>query len=149
MNTWTVIKRSMSLNNGMLIPYILALLNGDPIKGKTKLVLQLFLIAKDIVQDRVDFKFFPHIFGPYSSVVAEQFNFLIKQKYIAVSKSGNTLLFELTESGRELFKLCEQDKEITKRIQTLKKTTIEHRVKDMQDIIYTKYPQYMTNAWGY
>ena len=132
-----------------LDPYILTLLNGDPVIGKTKLVLQLFLIAKDIIQDSVDFEFFPHMFGPYSSVVAKQFNSLIDQGHIVFSKSGNTLLFELTESGQELLKQCEQDKEIIKKIQTLKKTTEKHRVKDMLDIIYAKYPQYMINAWGY
>ncbi|MBY8999058.1 MAG: hypothetical protein KGD60_15130 [Candidatus Thorarchaeota archaeon] len=137
------------MSESNLFPYILALLNGDPVRGKTKTVLQLFLIAKDIIRDSVDFKFFPHMFGPYSSIVAEQFNSLIEQGHVVFSKSGNTFLFELTESGQELFKQCGQDKEITKKIQVLKKTTAKHRVKDMLDIIWTKYPEYMINAWGY
>lgn len=137
------------MNDSNLTPYVLTLLNGDPVKGKTKLVLLMFLIAKDIVQDHVDFKFFPHMFGPYSSVVAKQFNSLIKQGHVVFSKSGNTFLFELTESGQELLKQCDQDKEITKKIQALKETTARHRVKDMLDIIWAKYPEYMINAWGY
>ena len=137
------------MSDSNLTPYVLALLNGDPVKGKTKLVLLTFLIAKDIIQDSVDFEFFPHMFGPYSSVVAKQFNSLIEQGHIGMSKSGNTFLFNLTESGQELFKQCDQDKEITRKIQALKKTTAKHRVKDMLDIIWAKYPEYMTNAWGY
>ena len=137
------------MNDNFLAPYILALLNGDPVKGKTKLVLLTFLIAKDIIQDSVDFKFFPHMFGPYSSVLAERFNSLIDQGHVMVSKSGNTFLFNLTESGQELFKQCDQDKEINRKIQALKKTTAKHRVKDMLDIIWAKYPEYMINAWGY
>lgn len=137
------------MSENKLAPYILTLLNGNPVIGKTKLVLLTFLIAKDIIQDSVDFKFFPHLYGPYSSVLANQFNSLIEQGHIGCSKSGNTFLFELTESGQELFKQCDQDREITRKVQALKKTTAKHRVKDMLDIIWAKYPEYMINAWGY
>ena len=126
--------------------YILALLEGDPVKGKTKVVHQLFLIAKDIVKDETDFKFFPYQFGPYSTIVAEQFNSLIDQGHVKHSKSGNTHLFELTDSGRELLGQQDLDTQVLEKIQSLKKATANHRVKDMLDIIRAKYPEYMVDA---
>lgn len=126
--------------------YILALLEGDPVKGKTKLVLQLFLIAKEIAKEKADFKFFPHMFGPYSNVVAQQFNSLIDQGHVKHSKAGNTHLFELTYSGRELLEQQDLDTDIVEKIQSLKESTANHRVKDMVAIIRAKYPQYMVNA---
>ncbi len=127
-------------------PYILALLQGDPVKGKTKVVHQLFLIAKDIVKEKGEFKFFPYQFGPYSTIVAEQFNSLIDQGHVKHSKAGNTHLFELTNSGRELLEQQDLDIQILEKIQSLKKATANHRVKDMLDIIWAKYPEYMVNA---
>ena len=130
----------------MIKSYILALLEGDPIKGKTKFVHQLFLIAKDIIKEEVDFKFFPYQFGPYSTIVAEQFNSLIDQGHMKHSKSGNTHLFELTDSGKELLRQQDLDTQILEKIQSLKKATANHRVKDMLDIIRAKYPEYMVDA---
>lgn len=127
-------------------PYILALLEGDPIRGKTKVVHQLFLIAKDIVKEKTDFKFFPYQFGPYSTVVAQEFNSLIDQGHVKHSKSGNTFIFELTDSGRELVRQQDLDIQIVEKIQSLKEATANHRVKDMLDIIWAKYPEYMVNA---
>ena len=126
--------------------YILALLQGDPVKGKTKVVLQLFLIAKEIVKEGTDFKFFPYQFGPYSTIVAEQFNSLIDQGHVKHSNVGNTHLFELTDSGRDLFKQQDLDAHVLEEIQSLKKATANHRVKDMVAIIRAKYPQYLINA---
>ena len=127
-------------------PYILALLQGDPVKGKTKVVLQLFLIAKEIVKEGTDFKFFPYQFGPYSTIVAEQFNSLIDQGHVRHSRSGNAHLYELTDSGRELLEQQDLDLQIMENIQSLKKATANHRVKDMVAIIRAKYPQYLINA---
>jgi len=127
-------------------PYILALLEGDPIRGKTKLVHQLFLIAKDIVKEKADFKFFPYQFGPYSTIVAEQFNSLIDEGHVKHSKAGNTYLFELTDSGRDLLGQQDLDTQILGKIQSLKKATANHRVKDMLDVIQAKYPEYLVNA---
>lgn len=126
--------------------YILALLQGDPVKGKTKVVLQLFLIAKEVIKEKADFKFFPYQFGPYSTIVAEQFNSLIDQGHVKHSKAGNTHLFELTDSGRDLLEQQDLDTNIVGGIQSLKKATANHRVKDMVAIIRAKYPQYMVNA---
>lgn len=126
--------------------YILALLQGDPVKGKTKVVLQLFLIAKEIAKEKADFEFFPYQFGPYSAVVAEQFNSLIDQGHVKHSKAGNTHLFELTDSGRELLEQQALDTDIVEKIQSLKESTANHRVKDMVAIIRAKYPQYMVDA---
>lgn len=126
--------------------YILALLEGDPVKGKIKVVHQLFLIAKEIAKEKGDFKFFPYQFGPYSTVVAEQFNSLIDQGHVKHSKAGNTHLFELTDSGRKLLGQQDLDTDIVEKIQSLKKSTANHRVKDMVAIIRAKYPQYLVNA---
>lgn len=126
---------------------ILALLDGKPIKGKTKVVHQLFLIAKDIIKEKGEFKFFPHMFGPYSSVVAQQFNSLIDQGHVKHSKAGNTHIFELSDSGRELVRQQDLDIQIVEKIQSLKEATANHRVKDMLDIIRAKYPEYLINAW--
>jgi len=126
---------------------ILALLKGDPIKGKTKVVHQLFLIAKDIVKEKGEFKFFPHMFGPYSNVVAQQFNSLIDQGHVKYYKTGNTHIFELSDSGRDLVRQQDLDIQIVEKIQSLKETTANHRVKDMLSIIRAKYPEYMVNAW--
>jgi len=127
-------------------PYILALLEGNPIRGKTKVVHQLFLIAKDIVKEKADFKFFPYQFGPYSTVVAQEFNSLIDQGHVKHSKAGNIHLFELTESGRDLVRQQDLDIQIVEKIQSLKEATANHRVKDMLDIIWAKYPEYLVNA---
>ena len=126
--------------------YILALLEGDPIKGKVKIVHQLFLVAKEIVKEKGEFKFFPHMFGPYSSIVAEQFNSLIDQGHVKHSRVGNTHLFELTDSGKELLEQQDLDVQIMEKIQSLKMATANHRIKDMIDIIRAKYPEYMVNA---
>ena len=126
--------------------YILALLKGDPVKGKTKVVHQLFLIAKDIVKEKADFKFFPYQFGPYSTVVAQQFNSLIDQGHVKYSKAGNTHIFELTDSGRELLGQQDLDVQVMEKIQSLKEATANHRIKDMLDIIWAKYPEYLVNA---
>lgn len=126
--------------------YILALLQGDPVKGKTKVVHQLFLIAKEIANKKIDFAFFPYQLGPYSNVVAKQFGFLIDEGHVKHSRVGNIHLFELTNSGRNLLEQQDLDASILEKIQSLKKTTANHRVKDMVAIIRAKYPQYMVNA---
>jgi len=126
--------------------YILALLQGDPVKGKTKVVHQLFLIAKEIAKEKADFKFFPYQFGPYSTVVAEQFNSLIDQGHVKHYRAGNIHLFELADSGRDLLEQQDLDVQIMEKIQSLKEATANHRVKDMVAIIRAKYPQYLVNA---
>ena len=127
--------------------HILILIGADdgPVKGKTMFVYQMFIIFKEISPED-DPSFFPYQFGPYSTAVAHECNWLIDNKLITATKEGRGWKFELTDKGKSSASSLTMPKTKKTKIAQLKKDTHDYGLKSTTKLLKTKYPQYFVNS---
>src|SRR6266851_5212398 len=88
--------------------WILALLKASdrPIYGRLMLVKEMFLISKEIAPHlEKELDFFPYDLGPYSKVLAQKLNEMVKEGLIEASSEEGTegdYVFTLTNRGKEM-----------------------------------------------
>jgi len=134
--------------------YLLALFRANdnaPIEGHIMLMKQSFILFKEIVPAlSEEAHFFPHQWGPYSNVVAEQINAFVNQGYIRVYKEGRSEVFVLTEEGMRLAQGTTQGiaGDILQDISRMKRTTQEIGLKRVLRFVYSQYPQYSRRSRG-
>jgi uncharacterized protein YwgA len=133
---------------------ILALLganDGAPITGKTVLIKQVFIMAKEIAPE-IDpaLEFYPYQIGPYSSVLAKLLNEWIKKGIIHANKDGRDWVFSLSEKGQQYF--CEMTGKLSpkqfEQIEKMKSSTAEWGTKGILNYVYERYPEYAVADGG-
>jgi uncharacterized protein YwgA len=131
---------------------ILALLganDGAPITGKTVLIKQVFIMAKEIAPE-IDpaLEFYPYQTGPYSSVLAKLLNEWIKRGLIHANKDGRDRVFSLSEKGQQYF--CEMTGRLSPeqfdQIEKMKSSTAEWGTRGILNYVYERYPEYVLAA---
>ena len=128
--------------------WVLALLyanNRKPLHGKLMLVKEMFLVTKEMVPDLdVELQFFPYDLGPYSKVLAERVEALVKEGLIDVEGSGGDFIFRLTPEGER------QAQEIMEKLPDELKWLLERKrrawdqlgYRGIVRLVYTRYPEY-------
>ncbi len=119
---------------------LLAITPTKPIKGKTMIIKQLFLIEREIFQQIQDLKFVGHKFGPHSFLIE---NILKNMEFIGlIKKSSNK--YRITDKGlkkiRPLMERLDSHK-----LQHLKNQRIawdELGSEGLIHLVYDKYPEF-------
>jgi uncharacterized protein YwgA len=128
--------------------WILAILhanNQKPIFGKLMLVKQVFLVAKEIepsLERRLNF--FPYDLGPYSKVLAEAVDTLVKNGLIEVQGSGGDYIFTLTTKGKEIAESASQrmSQENRELLERKRRAWDQLGYRGIVRLVYTRYPEY-------
>lgn len=125
--------------------HIMALIeaNNTPVIGKTLFMYQIFLVFKE-VSPGIGVTFFPYQLGPYSNPIAHEFNWLIDNGFIEVSKKGRNTHFTCTEKGKGYSKYTLKPK--MTQIARIKKVAHNLGLKATMASFRLKYPQYMINS---
>ena len=121
--------------------HIMALINALdlPVEGKTLFMYQMFKIFKE-VSPEIYIPFFPYQLGPYSNAVSHEFNWLVENGYIEVSKKGNTFRFTYSKKGNSL---CQLSKTKLAQITRIKINAHNLGLKSMRASFRINYPEYM------
>jgi len=134
--------------------YLFALFVADkaaPIRGRIRLVKQVFLMAKQVQPELARImRFFPYLYGPYSNPVAEAINGLIDGGYIRTYKDDGEYVYELTEKGQQTGRerVADIPEETMQKIVRLKKTTQELSIRELLKLVYRTYPEYAVYSKG-
>lgn len=140
-------KKSLNLS---LKDWILLLLfaDKDPIKGKLMFVKLMFLLSRELPEVECLYCFYPAKYGPYSSVLAQVLNNLIKNKIIKIQITSENdyerMDFYLSNKG------LKQTEDTYKKIpDNIKNLMVELREKGKKlgysgiiRHVYSKYPEY-------
>jgi len=128
--------------------HILSLLYVDgnsPIHGKTMLIKQVFILAKEIVPE-IDpvLDFYPYQIGPYSTILARMLNAWIREGIVSAEKTNRDWAFSLTEKGKQNVEkyLEEIDNDILDKTRKMKKVTLEWGTNGILNYVYRNYPEY-------
>jgi uncharacterized protein YwgA len=131
---------------------VLVLLNADnksPVRGKTVFIKQVFLLAKEIIQEIDDnLEFYPFQIGPYSTVLAKLLNEMIRENLIEAETKGGKWIFSITEKGEQIAKdaieLLSENQ--IQEINRMKRTTSEWGVSGVLRYVYRNYPEYAIDS---
>lgn len=131
---------------------VLVLLSADDnssIYGKTLLIKQAFVMAKEIVPEMDSpLQFYPFQIGPYSTVLAKMLNKMIRDGLLQAETVGNRWTFTITDEGE---RLAEKAKEALTEDQLLeiskmKRTTSEWGTNRFLRYVYENYPEYAIDS---
>ncbi|MHA1615049.1 MAG: hypothetical protein ACTSYJ_09405 [Candidatus Thorarchaeota archaeon] len=119
--------------------------DNSPIKGKTILVKQSFIIAKEIAPE-IDavLEFYPYQIGPYSTVLAKLLNDWIREGVVLADKIGRDWFFTLSDKGQKIVNefVDQIPANQLEEIRKMKSTTSEWGVSGILDYVYNRYPEY-------
>ncbi len=124
---------------------LFALDNFKPIKGRTRLVKEFFLIWRNFFYhlDNIA-EFFPYHFGPYSTLLAVRVNDLFHQKSIDFKESGQEILYGLSKNEKEkaLAFIKKEDPRMISEITKWKIKYAKSSIGKLLGDIYRKYPEF-------
>lgn len=128
--------------------WVLALLlanNRKPLHGKLMLVKEMFLIAKEMVPDLdSELQFFPYDLGPYSKVLAERVDALVKEGLVEVEGSGGDFIFRLTPEGERQAQevMSKMPEELRSLLERKRRAWDQLGYRGIVRLVYTRYPEY-------
>lgn len=124
---------------------LLAANNFQPIRGRLRLIKELFLIAKTVSSEFEDaVYFYKYSFGPYSSRAAEKMNMLRKNNVTQVKYTKEGWEYRLNESYYKTAQgyLNSLDPDSLDRVELIKSKYQKKSSTQIIIEIYTKYPEY-------
>lgn len=124
--------------------YTILLLGYDnyrPVKGKTWLQKEMFLISNNIEALEEDANFKPDFMGPYSESVDEALTRLLAYKII----ESNEAPFKLTDFGKEVFKIIKEKiaPEKLEIVSDFKVLLNDMTYNELIGFIYVSYPEFV------
>ena len=132
---------------------ILLLLNGDnkfPIDGITRFEKLVFLTQKEILDKWDDvhmkFNFEPDRFGPFSSDIYDEIDFL---KSIGMIKEEVGKKYEITDKGKRFLQTKTYERvheDIRKHISDLKEKHGRKKLDDLLRYVYSNYPDFTVKS---
>lgn len=84
--------------------YILLLLKGKAIEGKTKLMKELFFISKNIAELEKELEFEADNYGPSSEVITKYCEDLSNEGFIKLNKKGSKNIYKIDKLGNDYLK---------------------------------------------
>ncbi len=132
---------------------ILLLLNGDnryPIIGITRFEKLVFLTQKEVLDKSntrtIKFDFEPDRFGPFSTEIYDELDFL---KSVGMIKESDRKKFKITDKGirfleKKTFERVDED--MRKRISNIKETYGKKELNDLLKYVYITYPDFTINS---
>jgi len=125
-----------------LIIYAIGCMQNTPIKGKIKLQKLLFLVS-NVFGDLQDLLMYePHLYGPYSEVVENVLQSLIRLELIKDSRKG----YGLTEEGKKVFNSLTPKKELARVMNDFKEFLNDLDNDELLAFIYVSYPDYIKES---
>lgn len=122
-----------------IIIYAIGALDNSPVRSKIKLQKLLFLVS-NVFQEYEDLlEFEPHLFGPYSEIVNDILEDLIKMEL--VEKDGSS--YKLTPLGNDLYTRIQPTKELESVIVDFKEFLNDLSENELLSFIYVTYPNYI------
>ncbi len=124
---------------------LLSLDDFKPIKGKTRLVKEFFLIWKKYFDEKGNIaEFYPYHFGPYSTLLAVRVNKLFFQKTIKFIESGQDISYALAENeGAKALNLIEHENPIIiSEISKIKAKYAKVGIGKLLGYVYRNYPEF-------
>ena len=117
----------------------------QPIRGRLRIIKELFLIAMEVSSELKDaIYFYPYNYGPYSSRAALKMNKFRKSGVITVKYAGIDWEYRLSESFHEegLQLVKQLDPKTIKRVSEIKKRYHKYNSIEIIKDIYQRYPDY-------
>ncbi len=125
-----------------LILYAIGSLENTPIKGKIKLQKLLFLVSNVFgsLEDLLMYE--PHLYGPYSEVVDNVLQSLIRLGLVKGTKRG----YYLTDEGKKVFNSLTPKEELVRVITDFKEFLNDLSNDELLAFIYVSYPEYIKES---
>ncbi len=126
-----------------LILYAIGCLQNTPIKGKIKLQKLLFLVSNVFgsLEDLLMYE--PHLYGPYSEVVDNVLQSLIR---LGLVKEGEKKGYYLTDEGKKIFNSLTPKEELVEVITDFKEFLNDLDNDELLAFIYVSYPEYIKES---
>ncbi|HNR44659.1 MAG TPA: UPF0175 family protein [Methanofastidiosum sp.] len=122
-----------------IIIYAIGALDNAPVRSKIKLQKLLFLVSNVFREYEDLLEFEPHLFGPYSEIVNDILEDLIKMEL--VEKYGSS--YKLTPLGNDLYTRIQPTKELESVIIDFKDFLNDLSENELLSFIYVTYPNYI------
>lgn len=123
---------------------LLAITPDKPIKGKTMMIKQLFLIEKEVIKQIQDLKFIGHKYGPHSFLME---NILKNMEFIGLINNVSNR-YKITEKGMKKIKplMAQMDNDILQKLKNYRISWDELGNEGIINLVYDKYPQFTNNS---
>lgn len=125
-----------------VILYALGALDYQPLRSKTKLEKLLFLLSNVFKDLKGLLRFEPYFLGPYSQIVDDSLEDLIR--YGLVDESNNT--YFLTEKGKLIYDRLTPKEELLEVLGDFKQFLNDIPDDEVLAFIYVTYPEYTTES---
>jgi uncharacterized protein YwgA len=122
--------------------------NENPvINGVLMFTKQFFVFVKEIKKELdAEFKFIPYDYGPYSFILINILQSLVKLGYIAIIRDEERQDFIMTEEGmKKVAEIYESiDGETKKKLESLRREATQLGYSGVLRYVYSRYPEYTT-----
>ena len=141
---------------------ILCLLEVDlkAIRGRQFMVHQVFLVSMEVSPDAAKyFEWYPYLYGPYSTILANRVNRLMDAEYIKAEKIKNVWEYSITTQGRDFLNLHLLDETMvydmwevqhldgySEQLGEMKDFAMYMGSKKFNEWLRAKYPEYFSRA---
>lgn len=122
-----------------IVIYALGSLNNTPLRSKVKIQKLLFLVSLIFPEYKELLEFEPHLFGPYSEILDNVIEDLVKLELVKVEGSK----YKLTEKGFELYNQLKPKKELVGVIEDFKNFLNDLSDDEILTFIYVSYPKFI------
>jgi len=140
---------SMKLNAEDWVLALLYANNQRPLHGRLMLVKQMFLVTKEMVPSLDDeLQFFPYDLGPYSKVLAEKVDDLVRRGLVYVEGSGGDFIFQLSPEGKQKAQqvMSGLAGELKALLERKRRAWDQLGYRGIVRLVYTRYPEYASKS---